>query len=80
MEEKYNILKPFLILDPLLLPLLVNICSLEDLPVVFSAIPTYLSAARLLKHVKDAAKQGYSFAEVATTIVEFWYTFNFYLY
>lgn len=62
-KDEYEILKPFVTLDPLFLPLLVNMCSVEDLPMVFSVIPTYLSAARLLKYVKDV-KRYYTFDEV----------------
>ncbi len=52
-EEDYDTLEPLVVLDPLLLPLLVNVCCPEDLPVVFSVIPPYLSAARIVKLVKD---------------------------
>ena len=40
-------------LDPLLLPLLVEACPSGDLPAVFSIIPTYLSAAMILKIIKS---------------------------
>ena len=53
LTEKYDTLEPLIALDPLLLPLLINICDPDDLASVFSVIPTYLSAARVLKHVKS---------------------------
>ena len=49
--NNYDELKPLLMLDPLLLPLLVGACPNHELPVVFSVIPTYLSAAMILKAV-----------------------------
>ena len=42
-------LKPLVILDPLLLPLLVRACRVEEMPGVISVIPPYLSAALLVK-------------------------------
>ena len=42
-------LKPLVMLDPLLLPLLVYVCRIEELPGVISVIPPYLSAALLVK-------------------------------
>lgn len=42
-------LKPLVILDPLMLPLLVHVCPIEELPGVIAVIPPYLSAARLVK-------------------------------
>lgn len=42
---------PFLMLDPLLLPLLVNCCPREELPAVLSVIPARLSAAMILKQL-----------------------------
>ena len=48
-----NTLEPLMNLDPLLLPLLVNICPPKSLPEVFLVSPIYLSAARILKYVQD---------------------------
>lgn len=62
--EYYSILEPFLILDPLLLPSLVNICLPDDLPTVFSVIPTYLSAAQLLKLIKNGHMHSFTVNEV----------------
>ena len=50
-------LKPLVILDPLLLPLLVRACRIEELPGVISVIPPYLSAALLLRLI-DMEKPG----------------------
>ena len=54
-KENFAILKWFTIVDPLLLPLLVGSCKIEDLdPEALSLIPAYLSAALLLKVVTES--------------------------
>ena len=53
LKENYSILEPLIRLDPLLLPLLVNVSRMDDLPDVFSVIPTYLAVAKLFSIVKS---------------------------
>jgi hypothetical protein len=42
---------PFLTLDPLLLPMLVNVCPPVELPAVIAVIPTYISTAKILNMI-----------------------------
>jgi hypothetical protein len=44
---------PFLTLDSLLLPMLVNNCPFDVLPAVIAVIPTYLSTAKILKWINS---------------------------
>lgn len=46
---------PFISLDPLLLPLLVNRCPSDELPALVSILPTYISSAKILMLI-DAKK------------------------
>jgi hypothetical protein len=62
----YESIEHLLIVDHLLLPLLVNICPVdEDFGEVFSIVPTYLSIARLVYCVESVNKTSFSSSEVA---------------
>lgn len=46
--------KSLLILDPLLLPMLLSVVVLKDLPNIFPVVPPYLSAALILSKLASS--------------------------
>lgn len=52
-NSTYEDLKPLTFLDPLLLPLLMNICQSQEVPSLIPHIPPYLSAAYISKAIKE---------------------------
>lgn len=61
---------PFLALDPLLLPLLVNHCPRDELPVVISIIPTRIASAMILKLTKKSVTSKMNHDEVSIVTIE----------
>jgi hypothetical protein len=71
LKENYYVLEPFVRLDPLLLPLLVNACRTDDLPEAFSVIPTYLSVAKILQYVRSVVGK-FGIHEVCIKVIVKW--------
>ena len=61
-------LKPLLILDPLLLPLLVSICPAGDRPSMFAVLPAHISAAWLHHCFCSGGHKVLSLSEVSVIL------------